>query len=597
MSTRHYFLLYVLSLTILILVAQQQVAPGYMDAEYYFAGGLQLVRGQGFSEPYLWNYLSDPPGLPAPSHAYWMPLASLLAALSMIFSGAETFAAARVPFILLAAAVPPLTSALSYTLRSRRDLALLAGILAAISGFYLPFLSTTATFAPYMFLGAVFFLLAKRVINPIAITHSDLNAVERSSVSSSTPPPDFTSDNLLARTHIFSSFNQPAGRFLFSLGIVVGLMYLTRSDGLLYLLLAIIVAIIHTRKLLHHPHEHNSHPEISSAGRRSLFTANLSLKLSLPSITSYLTSTTLLLLGFFISTLPWFIRNIFAFSSPFPPGASYTLWLTNYDQLFSYPASVLSFDHWWSSGISAIFNARLWSLSQNLQTTLGVQGLVFLLPLILIASWRLRHDPVVRLGALAYLFTLVAMTLVFPFAGARGGFFHSGAAFQPLFWALAPIGLENFVSWGSSLRGWRSNQALQVFSVGLVALALLLTALTTLPRLLPEHGGEAPWNQGQAAYSRIEAALVAAGASDGDVVLVNNPPGYFLASGRPSLVIPDGEPSTTLTVADRYSASYLLLDQHLPQGLKELYQNPTDHPYFDYITNFESTHIFKIVGD
>jgi hypothetical protein len=66
MSTRHYFLLYVLSLTILILVAQQQVAPGYMDAEYYFAGGLQIVNGQGFTEPYIWNYLADPPGLPAP---------------------------------------------------------------------------------------------------------------------------------------------------------------------------------------------------------------------------------------------------------------------------------------------------------------------------------------------------------------------------------------------------------------------------------------------------------------------------------------------------------------------------------------------------
>ena len=47
-------------------------APGYMDADYYFATGQELSRGRGFVEPFIWNYLDDPSGLPHPSHLYWL---------------------------------------------------------------------------------------------------------------------------------------------------------------------------------------------------------------------------------------------------------------------------------------------------------------------------------------------------------------------------------------------------------------------------------------------------------------------------------------------------------------------------------------------
>jgi hypothetical protein len=62
-----------------------------------------------------------------------MPLASLLATLGMLLTGARTFAAARLGFLLLAALLPVLTAKLSFALTRRRDLALLAGILAAVA--------------------------------------------------------------------------------------------------------------------------------------------------------------------------------------------------------------------------------------------------------------------------------------------------------------------------------------------------------------------------------------------------------------------------------------------------------------------------------
>lgn len=135
-----------------LLAAGVVSSPGYMDADYYYATGRELSRGHGFLEPFLWNYLDDPAGLPHPSHLYWMPLASLLAAGSMRLLG-EGFRAAQLPFLLLTALLPPFTAALALRLHSRAGWARAAGLLAAFSGFYLPFFVTTDALAAYALLG------------------------------------------------------------------------------------------------------------------------------------------------------------------------------------------------------------------------------------------------------------------------------------------------------------------------------------------------------------------------------------------------------------------------------------------------------------
>src|SRR5687767_13594364 len=57
MTFRVYLVLFILALLPPILIAQFQPAPGYLDSDYYYAGGIQLVNGKGFTEPYMWNYL------------------------------------------------------------------------------------------------------------------------------------------------------------------------------------------------------------------------------------------------------------------------------------------------------------------------------------------------------------------------------------------------------------------------------------------------------------------------------------------------------------------------------------------------------------
>jgi hypothetical protein len=522
----HYSSLFIIGLIVAILTAIFQPAPGYMDAEYYYAGGIQLVEGQGFNEPFLWNYLDDPSALPHPSHAYWMPLASLLAALGMAITGIHQFSAARLFLIFLTACLPPLTAALTYSFQPKRQTAWLAGLLAIFPGFYLTFLVTTDTFAIYSVLGGLFFISAHFA----------------SSVHLTTPyPPRLLHASL---------------PLMF--GLLAGLMHLSRADGVLWLFAALLMAA---------PMHWMTH-------RKRFFLQVVS-------------SVFLCILGYLLIMAPWLMRNLSVFGGLLPAGGGRTLWLTDYDDLFIFPAALLTPARWWASGIGEILRARLWALGSNLQTAFAVQGEIFLAPLILAGAWRLRGDRRVRLGALMWLLIFIVMTLLFPFAGARGGLFHSGAAVQPLFWALAAVGLDVFVEWGGKRRGWQMERAHKLFAAGLVGLAILLTAVTAYPKL-------AHWGQNEAINLQLEVELRKLGVAPGEVVMVNNPPGYYLATDRAAIPIPDGDVAMALAAAEKYHAQWLMLDENYPQGMKDLYHTPRDWPGLRYVETFGQTQLFKI---
>lgn len=524
MTWRSYLLLAGLGLAVVMLMAAFQPVPGYMDADAYYAGGRQLAMGHGFTEQYLWNYLDDPVGLPHPSNAYWMPLASLLAAAGAIVFGPDSWSAARIGFLVVASCLPPLTAALAWSITGRRDLSITSGLLAVFPAFYLPFLPVTDTFGLYMLLGGLFFLLLFR------------------------PGSTLSASSLLI----------PA----FLLGVISGLMHLSRADGLLWLLMAMIAILFVMPK-----------PQLN----RSLSTFFAIL---------------LGLAGYMLVMAPWFARNISTFEAPLAPGGTKMLWLTSYDQLFAFPSSQLTAAAWWRSGIVAILKARLWSLGLNLANTLAVQGEVFLLPLIGVGMWHMRKDRRIQLAGLAWLATLGAMTITFPFAGARGGFFHSGAALQTVWWVLAPLGLERLVAWGSRKRRWNMTQAGRIFRIGLIVLAILVTATVFWSRGLGGNGGQV-WEQENSAYSHIHDYLVAQGAAAGDVVMVANPPGYYLASGNPSIAVPDGNLDTLLTVAQKYHARYLVLEAgSVPAGLLPVYADLQGRSDLIYMTDIEHTRIF-----
>ena len=512
-----YLLLGISGLFLALIVSRFQPSPGYMDADYYFAGGKQLARGHGFSEMILWNYLDNPIGLPHPSFAYWMPLASIIAAVGMAFTGSVSFMAAKSGFLLIAAFVPPLTALLSYKLTSRPGLSLAAGLFAVFSGYYVPFLSITETFGLYMILGAIFFIL-------IGIGMENNGIKNRLLIS---------------------------GCF----GVIAGLVHLSRTDGLIWLIMAVIAILL------------------------------------LPKSTnkSRLGSVLFVILGYALVMTPWYLRNLSVFGTLMAPGGNHALWLTNYDETFSYPAGKLTFKYWFNSGWSAIINSRFGALKWNLQTAWAVQGGIFLLPFTLIGAWQFRRDLRIQIGMIAWLSTFSIMTLVFPFAGFRGGFLHSGAALQPLWWALVPVGIDGFIRWIEIKRKWRQGEAIKVFLVGFIGISVLMTGMIFYGRVYSASG----WASESARYRKVEDFISQIPVSPDIIVMVGNPPGYLNISDRPAISIPNENINTVIEVAHRYDAKFLVLEKDsVPAPLKSVYDKLSDSSSIQYLGEIDGARIF-----
>jgi len=136
------------------LAALPMQRPGYMDAAYYVDGALSLYEGRGFNDPFIWNYLDDPAGIPHPSHLYWMPLSSILGYLSFLFFG-PTYRAAQIPFALLSSLLPVLSYVVAYDLSQNRRHAMSAGLFATFSGFYVAYWVTPDNFGPFAVAGVL----------------------------------------------------------------------------------------------------------------------------------------------------------------------------------------------------------------------------------------------------------------------------------------------------------------------------------------------------------------------------------------------------------------------------------------------------------
>ena len=515
------------ALVVLVLAAALQPAPGYMDAEYYYAGGLQLAGGRGFTQPFLWNYLDQPEGLPHPAFTYWMPAASILAAAGMKITGATTFLAARWPFVLLAAFIPLVTLRLAEKLGASRGTSLFAGWLAVFPGYYLVFTTLTETFVFYMLGGAAFFLI------------------------------------LSAETGRLRSGGGWPRYALF--GLVAGGMHAARADGLLWLGMAALVWMAETLR--------PGHSRIQWRGAAGNLLA--------------LGASYLFIIG------AWYGRNVGLYGTLMPPGGSRTLWMTDYDQTFTYSIDTLTPENWLAAGWQAHLSARWNALWMNLKNLLAVQGEVFLLPLIAVGLWQKRADKVIRFGVLGWALTLVVMTIVFPFSGARGGFLHSGAAFQPLFWACAAVGLEEAVRFGARKRGWGRKSAGLFFSRSLVVLAAAVTVVVFWGRVI-SPGFQAPgWTASQRAYAEVDSRLTDLGIPADAVFVVNNPPGFYLATSRSAIVIPDGDEQRLLAAARRFGAGYLVLDENNPK-LAGLYQADSEDLDFLFIETIGSVKLYQI---
>lgn len=499
--------LFVLGASLAALAALGQPVPGYMDAEYYYGGALRLVNGDGFSEPYLWNYLDDPVGLPHPSHLYWMPLASILAAVGLKVSGSTSFWAARLPFILLYGLLPVISAHLSLKFLRNPIYAWIACLLAAFSGVYIVYSSIPETFVLYLVLGGLLWLLLFR------------DGWE-----------DPSNKKIAVRAGL--------------LGILTGFLHLSRADGIIWVAGGIVWILW-----------------ISTSN-------NTPGKLRIASV-----GVAVFLLTYSMVMGAWYVRNVNLFGTLMAVGSSRTLWLTSYDQTFSFPATQLTFEGWQAAGIGPLLQARWDALVMNLKNLVAVQGLVILTPLMIAGFWMKRKARVIQFVGLMMLGTLALMTIVFPFAGSRGGYLHSAAAFQTMLWAATPAGLELFVDWGQRKRNWQPERAMPVFASLLVLVCMLMTGWFYLQKVVGTGEAAMRWGYSHQVYLEVDKDLENFVENREDLIMVNNPPGFYLATRRPSIVIPGGGVEQAVAAAKKYGAKWMLLGAE--QGnLVELYHQP-----------------------
>ena len=527
-SRRDGLILFFLALAVRLSAAWLLTGPTYMDTAYYAVGARQLAGGAGFDEPFLWHYLDDPAGLPHPGFLYWMPFPSLLAApLVILIPG--SFFALQLPFAVLSALFPLVAYRLAWKITDRRRSARLAGVLTIFSGFFFPYWTLPETFTPFAVFGSVALWLVGRETQGAGDNRRR--------------------EGWLA--HLLA-------------GLLVGLAHLTRADGVLLL------PVVALGSLISSPTRNKQQATSDEPRSSRLVVGHWSL------VIGYWL---LVILGYLLVMGPWFLRNLALIGAPLSPAGTKTLWLRVYDDLFCYGCD-LSLSSYVAWGWGNILHSKLNALWINFQRLLAEDGLIFLLPFILVGFYRLRRRPVFILSSVYLLLAYLLHSVAFTFPGPRGGFFHATAAVLPFLFTAGAEGLEVAVRWAGRRRRWNLRQAQAVFAtattVGSVILSVYVMAMH-----LPA------WRDAGAVYRDIAAWLDAQHGPDAPTVMVGNPPSFHYYSGVPAVVVPNGGVQTVLDVCERYGVDYLVLDSNRPDPLDALYEGRVSHPRLAQAVTFE----------
>jgi len=486
-------LLFVIALAVRVAVALLFVDPAYPDALYYANLGRELAAGGGFSVDYIWNFvevggrLPEEGVLPIPSNAHWMPLAAVVQ-VPFIWALGPTPVASALPFWLAAAATASLTWFIA------RDAGMLswqgaaAGLLVAVPAGVTPFLGQPDNFAIFMLLGALALWLCARGL----------------------------------RGH--------RGSFAAG-GLVVGLAFLSRNDGLL---LGLPFALVFLHDLLRRP-------RLSRVGWW-------------PAIACAA--------GFVLVAAPWLLRQLEVFGSLSPSSAGgRILLITEYRELYSV-SSETTLEAFLGQGLGNLVGSRLEGLWDALLIFVASPMLVLLVPLLLVGIWVSRRSPdfvpwYVYAVAL-FLFTALVSAVHVPF----GTFIHSAVALLPHAYLLVMVGIAAAVGWIAARRSnWDAPRASRNIGFMIVGVVMAVTVLATLATV-------DAWKRERDARTEVLAALAEV-ADPADVVMSPDAGAYHYHGDWSGIVTPD-DPLPVVEEALRlYGVRWLVLEgDHPTVGLR-----------------------------
>jgi len=443
--------------------------PPLDDPAFYVQTARNLAMGRGLVIDAIWSYQLPFVEVTHASHEYWMPLATFLMAPFIRLLG-DTLFAAQMPGILCAALLSPMTYGLArYVWPQDRWPGVAAAALLIPAALPIYQSASTDSAAPFALCAS------------LALIAGGLS-IERGSTGLS-----------------------------FAAGVLGGLAYLARSDGLLApLCIAAYMAL-------------------RPGSRRAVVAPLLGL-----------------LAGAAITIGPWWLRNLAVFGQAQSVSPLAAAALQSYGQLFNWnePPTLSGL---LDRGLGFVIDLRLKAVLHNLSVLLTISfpyGLYGLPGLFLIKR------PVIRLGLIYLAALFLASALIFSVPTLSGLFYHSAAAALP--WLA--VGGVGFLRSAGARRAWRP------VAVGLYAATLVLIAFQSAVAL-PAAIADGAANQAKFAYA---AEWLRGHAPSRQPVIATQAHTLNYASGYPALTLPNRQGVEVLReLAGRYGARFVVVTERV----------------------------------
>jgi hypothetical protein len=518
LTAHPYLTLTLAALALRLLTALVVRQPEFVDAYYYYQIAANWHAGKGLTETTIWNYQAGgqfdllPGGqLDHPAFTYWTPLSSLLVILSFSLFGVS-FWAASLPFMLCAVALAPLAYWLGRLLfgPEQRRYSWTMALVTLFPGRYFLYWNAPDNFAPF----ALISLLALAAIYG-GLYHND--------------------------------------RWLLAAGGLLGLAYLSRSDGILLTVTLVLCFLLRRWQV--------SGFRFQVSGFRfqpdSTQHSALSTQHSALSTQHYKPRWWMLVGALGLALLvvtPWLGRNLAQFGTLFPASNLKMLFLRNYQEFFSYGLT-LDTNHYLSWGWDNIFWHKIGTLGIN-ALLLIFEGLFLLGPLFVIGLWATRKrttfGPFMIYTGVLYL----VMSIFFSEIGSHGTIFHSAGGLLPFQAGLALAGLE----WLG--RGKPRPRAAPILVLVAMSVTIYFVAVQQIPT----------WDNDYNAAQRLE-TWFERNATPKDVIMIGEPLSFQYASGRPTLSQASDGLEANLAVIQRYKPRWFVLGSERYGGLDDLYRN------------------------
>jgi len=497
------------ALAIRIAYAYTRPIPVSADTAYYLMVARNLYHGRGFVADFVWNYLGGlPTGLPVPSNEYWMPGQSVILAGAFSLARDASLRVAQWPSLILGAALCAVTAWMAGAISGRRLTAALAGAAAAVN-----------------------YYLVELTLNP---DHFMLNAV-------------LVNLSLLA---LWSAWRGSAW-VAAPAGALAGLAYLTRSDGALLVLVALLVAVVARRRVRR-----------GHAVRMAVYFVAL----------------------FALVAAPWWARQTTVFGHPSGADPLRTVFLSQYNDLFRLDQSRLNWESYLATGQLLAWDPKGETLLLSLRILAKAVLLLGVLALGALGFRDLRRESAPWLIYLAL--GLLVPALLVPYPARKGGVWHLAPALLPIFIALGAAGAVRIVEAARNRAALRTA-ALLGAAIGFASLCCWWVYM------IPRFG-----EQDKPIYPPVAVDAVAALGPDPAPALTDNAWGLYYVAGIPCAQFPSDGAAAALKVADSIGARYLITRADATSAIpaiREVVEHPRFRPVARYPAGETSLLVYRIV--